>query len=163
MLRSLSNPSLLSITTVVILCHQHSYHLFCLWVIRAKCSEQRDQNHQLSHTSEQFTERSLVPLYSFGRNIQLWGCLRTCPGRSIHHSGVWHGRWMHKMCAVRTWMLAAGRLTPHRAGEAAPEDSSVSSRRTTTVVKFGLCNHTLNLHAKEFTSGDTLDYSNFED
>lgn len=67
------------------------------------------------------------------------------------------------MCAVRTWMLAAGCLTPQGAGEAAPEDSSVSSRRTTTVVKFGLCNHTLNLRAKEFTSGDTLDYSNFED
>lgn len=69
---------------------------------------------------------------------------------------------MHKMCAVCTWILAAGHLTPHGAGEAAPEDPSVSSRRTTTVVKFGLCNHTLNLHAK-IHSGYTLDYYNFED
>lgn len=66
------------------------------------------------------------------------------------------------MCAVCTWILAAGHLTPHGAGEAAPEDPSVSSRRTTTVVKFGLCNHTLNLHAK-IHSGYTLDYYNFED
>lgn len=64
MLRSYSNPSFSSITTVAILWRRHSYHSLSLWVVHVKCSEHWVQNNQLSHSTHQNnSQRQLCFLY----------------------------------------------------------------------------------------------------